>query len=457
MLNISLNDLQKIKDIQFVNLPEDKFKLKHIKGISIDSRRIEPQQVFWSIKGENFDGHDFVKEVHTRNALCSIVEKRRAHEFSEIGIPVGIVSNSIKALQELAHLHRLKYSIPVLSLTGSNGKTTTKEMLAQMIQTKMNVHKTKGNQNNQIGCPLTMLKLSEMHEIAIVEFGTNQFGEIDILSKMVEPTHALVTLIGDTHLEYLKDRKGVAKEKLSLFDNLKDGATVYQNMDDPFIAKYDRKNLRYVTYSFENDAEYKGEYGPIDENGCGTLIVNGTCEIKLSVPGLHNVHNALAVTAVGLDMDFTEDEVKNSLASYSGYEKRMQLIKWNDVTIVNDAYNANPASMELAIESVLKIKHKGKVVLSLGDMNELGEKSLEMHKKILEYALNKDVQEIYLVGDKMKEAVSKLNKTQQKKLNHFENLKNLTDELVKNVKDGDILLLKGSRSMQMEKVMAYLP
>ena len=217
MLNISLNDLKKIKSIHFVNLHEDKFKLKRIKGISIDSRRIEPQQVFWAIKGENFDGHDFVKEVHTKNALCSVVEERRAHEFSEIGIPVAIVPNSINALQELAHLHRSNYSIPVLSLTGSNGKTTIKEMLAQMLQTKMNVHKTKGNQNNQIGCPLTMLKLSDIHEIAIVELGTNQFGEIDILSKMVEPSHALVTLIGDTHLEYLKTREGVAKEKLNLF------------------------------------------------------------------------------------------------------------------------------------------------------------------------------------------------------------------------------------------------
>ena len=457
MLNISLNALQKIKDIQFVNQPEDKFKLKHIKGISIDSRRIEPQEVFWSIKGENFDGHDFVKEVHLKNALCSVVEKRRSHEFSELGIPVAIVPDSIKALQELANLHRAKYSIPVLCLTGSNGKTTTKEMLAQMMLTKMNVHKTKGNQNNQIGCPLTMLKLSDMHEIAIVELGTNQFGEIDILSKMVEPTHALVTLIGDTHLEFLKDRKGVAKEKLTLFDNLKDGATVYQNLDDPFIAKYNRKNLRYVTYSFEKDAQYKGEYGPIDENGCGSLIINGKLKMQLNVPGLHNVHNALASAAVGLDTGFTEDEVVRALEGYMGYEKRMQVIKWKDVTIVNDAYNANPASMELAIESVLKIKHKGKVVLALGDMNELGKKSLEMHKKILEFAIDRGVQQIFLVGDKMKEAVSKLNKTKQKKLTHFESLKTLADELVKDVGEGDILLLKGSRSMQMETVMAHLP
>ena len=179
--------------------------------------------------------------------------------------------------------------------------------------------------------------------------------------------------------------------------------------------------------------------------------------MQLNVPGLHNVHNALASAAVGLDTGFTEDEVVRALEGYMGYEKRMQVIKWKDVTIVNDAYNANPASMELAIESVLKIKHKGKVVLALGDMNELGKKSLEMHKKILEFAIDRGVQQIFLVGDKMKEAVSKLNKTKQKKLTHFESLKTLADELVKDVGEGDILLLKGSRSMQMETVMAHLP
>ena len=457
MLSISLNDLQKINDIEFVNLAEDKFKRKHIKGISIDSRRIEPQQVFWCIKGENFDGHDFIKEVHTKNALCSVVEQRRAEEFRGLGIPLAIVPNTLHALQELAHLHRLKYSIPVLCLTGSNGKTTTKEMLAQLLLKKMNVHKTKGNQNNQIGCPLTMLKLSEMHDIAIVELGTNQFGEIDILSKMVEPTHALVTLIGDTHLEFLKDRDGVAKEKLSLFDNLKKGATVYKNLDDPYIASYDRKDLKYVTYSFENDADYNGSYGPLDENGCGTLVVNGKTKIQLSVPGLHNVHNALAAAAVAFDMGFNAEEVVNALESYSGYEKRMQVIKWKEVTIVNDAYNANPASMQMAIESVIKIKHKGKVVLALGDMNELGSQSRQMHEQILEYALEKGIEDIYLVGQKMKEASTSIKKKQQKKINHFADLKTLAEELVNNIKAGDILLLKGSRSMQMETIMAHLP
>lgn len=457
MLNISLNDMQLINGIHFVNLPEEKFKLRHLKNISLDSRTIEPQQVFWAIKGDNFDGHDFVKEVHTKNALCSVVEERRADEFVHLGIPVAIVKDSIKALQELAHLHRSKYSIPVLSVTGSNGKTTTKEMIAKMFQSRWNVHKTKGNQNNQIGCPLTLLKMSEMHEVAIIELGSNHFGEIDILSKIVEPSHALVTLIGETHLEFLETLEGVAKEKLSLFDNLKEGSKVYKNMDDPFIAKYNRKGLSYITYAFKNDADYKGEYGPIDEHGCGSLIINGKFEIKLSVPGIHNVRNALAAVAVGLDMGFNEDEIKTSLESFKAYEKRMQVIKWKNVTILNDAYNANPASMRLAIESVTKIKHKGSVILALGDMNELGDKSAEMHRNVLEFALIQDVQLIYLVGEKMKEAFDSLEQSKQKKIMSFEDIKSLTEQLVKSVKDGDILLLKGSRSMQMETVMAHLP
>ncbi len=457
MLNVSLNDFLKLRDVRFVNVPDEKFKAKRLKGISIDSRSIEPGQIYWVIKGERFDGHDFVSEAHSKSALCSVISEERFSNFSKLEIPLIVVPDTLLALQQLAHVQRLKYEIPVIALTGSNGKTTTKEMIAKILQSQKNVHKTKGNQNNQIGCPLTMLLLTEMHDAAVLELGTNQFGEIEVLAKMVKPSHALITLIGDTHLELLESRKGVAKEKFKLFDTLADGSTIYKNLDDPFIAAYNRKSLNYVTYSFKQEAKTKGAYGPIDENGCGSLKVNDSFEIKLKVPGIHNVRNALAATAVGLDMGFSEQEIVTALESYSGFEKRMQIIKWKNTTIVNDAYNANPASMELAIDTVFQIKHKGNVVLALGDMNELGKQSAKMHKKLLEYALDCGAHKIFTLGDKMSNACDKLKKSQAKQITKCENLNDLAAKLVEGVKSGDIILLKGSRSIQMEKVMAYLP
>lgn len=457
MLDLSLNDFLKLKDVRFVNVAQSKFKLKHIKGISIDSRVLETDQIFWAIRGINFDGHDFVREAHAKSALCSVVSVDCAFAQQESDLPLVIVPDTIVALQELANVQRNKYKIPVVAVTGSNGKTTVKEMIAHIMQTKVNVAKTKGNQNNQIGCPLTMLQLNEMHDAAVLELGTNQFGEIEILTKMVEPSHALITLIADTHLEFLKSREGVAKEKLSLFDGLKDGSTVFKNLDEPFIENYNREKLRYISYSFEKKADVKGAYGTVDENGCGTLKVNDRFDIKLQVPGLHNVRNALAAVAVTMDMGFTDNEIKDALETYSGFEKRMQIVKWNGVKIINDSYNANPASMKLAIDTLLEIKHPGKIVLALGDMNELGEQSAKMHVEILEYALSKKINSIFVVGDKMNKAIQKIEKANQKFIAGCIDLDDLAQKLTQILKNGDIMLLKGSRSMQMEKVMAYLP
>ncbi len=458
MLNISLNDFLKLKDVRFVNISDEKFKIRHLKGISLNSQVIEQQEVFWAIKGQNFDGNDFVREAHTGGAIFSVIADDHYDELHNLGIPMVVVPDTVKALNELAQIHRSKYNIPVIGITGSNGKTTVKEMIADILQSKINVHKTKGNQNNQIGCPLTMLNLDENHQTAILELGTSHFGEIDILSKTVQPTHALITVIGEAHLDGLKNLKGVAKEKLKIFDNLKYGSTVYKNLDDPFVAKYDRPNLKYVSYSFKRKkTDYKGEYGTIDDKGCGSFTVNGGPEIRLKVPGLHNVQNALVAAVVALDFGFSNDEVKRCLENYEGFQRRMQVIKWNEVTIVNDAYNANPASMKLAIESVLNMKRKGKLYLALGDMNELGRHSKQMHIDLLKFSQKKEIHSIFIIGKKIETALKELTPAHQKKIMVCPDLHDLANLISKTVKSGDILLLKGSRGMQMEKVMAYLP
>jgi len=457
MLDVSVKDFEALSDGRFVNVPEPVRKIRRIKGVSIDSRAIEPQQVFWALKGERFDGHDFVGDVVLHGALFAVVARERFESGRFDELPLFVVEDTLAALQELARHHRRKYNIPVIALTGSNGKTTTKEMIAHILGRKTVVHKTHGNRNNQIGCPLAVLDLNEMHRMAVFELGTNQFGEIDILTRMVEPDHVLITLIGDTHLEYLQNREGVAREKLSLFRQAPPGVTLYKNMDDPFIAAFEREDARVVSYGFDRtDVDVHGAMGDMDAMGCGTLILNGRVNIPLRAPGLHNVRNALAAAAVALNLGWKEAEIAAALESYESFEKRMQVVHWRDCLILNDSYNANPASMYSAMNTLMRMAG-GKRFMALGDMNELGEHSDAMHREVLQKALDHGADAIFILGDKMIRAVNQLGLQKNTRVhvcqNHFE----LASMAAQMMSAGDILLLKASRGVQMEKVLAGLP
>ncbi len=457
MLDVAVQDFLALSQAEFVNIGEPVLKIRHIKGISIDSRTIEPQQVFWAIKGENFDGHAFIPDVSAKGALFSVMD--RAHYRGEIHgrLPLLIVPDTLKALHELARAHRLRYDIPVIAITGSNGKTTTKEMVAHIMQQKMTVHKTHGNRNNQIGCPLTVVEMNEMHKAAVFELGTNQFGEIRVLSEIVEPNHALITLVGDTHLEFLQDREGVAREKLDLFRHLEAGATIYKNMDDPYIASFHGEGLRVVTYGFDApDVEVRGRLGRMDEMGCGQLILNENTRIHLKAPGWHNVRNALAAAAVTLNLGFSEQEIAVALSSYESFEKRMQVVHWKDCIILNDSYNANPASMFLAMDTLMSME-RGAKFMALGDMNELGVHSEEMHIRVLRGALEHEPRHIFILGEKMSRAARALPPAERKKISLCQNQYELAHRAAAMMKAGDILLLKASRGIQMEKVLAGLP
>ncbi len=457
MLDVAVRDFLELEEAEFVNLPEQAMKIRHIKGISIDSRTIEPQQVFWAIKGANFDGHDFIPEVSAHGALFSVMERARYRAETHGRLPLLLVPDTLKALHQLARAHRLRYHIPVIAITGSNGKTTTKEMVAHIMQQREAVHKTHGNRNNQIGCPLTVVELNEMHKAAVFELGTNQFGEIKVLGGIVEPNHALITLVGDTHLEFLQSREGVAREKLDLFRGLQAGSTIYKNMDDPLIATFHRADLREVTYGFERpDVDVKGRFGEMDAMGRGELILNDHTRIALKAPGWHNVRNALAAAAVTLNLGFSEGEIARALSSYESFEKRMQVVHWRGAIILNDTYNANPASMYLAMETLMSME-SGRKYMALGDMNELGRHSAEMHVGVLRRALEYGPSHIFVLGEKMSMALAALSPAGQKKISVCRNQYELAQMVAARMKAGDALLLKASRGIQMEKVLAGLP
>ena len=455
MLSISLEDFKKLSGVRFLNVDLEMFTPKRLKGISIDSRTIEPDQIFWAITGQRFDGHAFVKEAQQKSALISVVSETALDGLHNGVFPLIVVPDTLKALQELANLQRKKYDIPVIGITGSNGKTTVKEMLAHILQTKMTVHKTKGNMNNQVGGPLTLLNLNELHEVAVIELGTNQFGEISILTDMTEPNHALITMIGDTHLEFLNSREGVFSEKRALFDRIPEG-TIYINLDDPILADYQREGVRLVRYSCHQKADVKGEIKGLDEQGCGLLRLNDKSDIRLQVVGMHNLYNALASAAVALNMNFSEAEIADALREYQATEKRMQVIDWNGIRIVNDTYNANPASMKSAIDTISAMQLDGKMVLVLGDMFELGDQSSELHEEMLNYVIGKSPDILFLMGSYMLEARKRCSIPKQTEVILPKSHEEIARLLKKKLKPGDLLLLKGSRGMQMERVMAYL-
>lgn len=257
MLNLTLQDFEKLSDVAFHNIDYGILSGKMIKGISIDSRTIEPDEVFWALRGDRFDGHNFLREVHQKEALFSVVARDSYDSVKNLAIPLVVVPDTLKALHQMAAMHREKYNIPVIVVTGSNGKTTTKEMISHILMNKFTVHKTKGNLNNHIGCPLTLLQLNEIHQAAVIEIGTNHHGEIAPLAAITKPTHAIITNIGDTHLEFFKDREGVAREKLSLFNSLENNSTIFLNLDDPFLKNYQKKGCkRHYIFVFRESGNF---------------------------------------------------------------------------------------------------------------------------------------------------------------------------------------------------------
>jgi len=344
----------------------------------------------------------------------------------------------------------------VIGITGSNGKTTVKEMIAHILQSKQTVHKTKGNLNNQVGAPLTLINLNEHHEASVVELGTNQFGEIEILAEMLKPNHGLITMIGDTHLEFLESREGVFREKKELFERMDKGGTIYLNLDDPFLQGYTNKKLQIISYASGKSADISGKFGELNNNGCGVLRLNDKVDIQLGVVGIHNLSNALAASAVALNLNFTEAEIKDALESYKATDKRMQVINWNEIYIINDTYNANPASMNTALNTIKAMKHPGNTILVLGDMFELGDKSEELHIEVLKKVIQAKPGRLFLLGEHMIKALEHCKFPKTIDIQTGGTHESVADILRNDLKPGDLVLLKGSRGMQMERVMAHL-
>jgi UDP-N-acetylmuramoyl-tripeptide--D-alanyl-D-alanine ligase len=417
--------------------------------ISTDTRKIKPGSIFFALKGENFDGNSFALEALRQGASYAIVSDPSLNDPRLI-----YTEDTLKTIQLLAQFHRRKLNVPVVAITGSNGKTTTKELITAVLSKKYKVHATAGNLNNHIGVPLTLLATPPDVEIIICEMGANHPGEIAALCKIAEPTYGIITNIGKAHLEGFGSIAGVKNAKGELFDYLQhhDGLA-FINMDDPNLRELGEKTRNKITYGFDPTAVPHIHFNYIkheEARGFSLKDKNSNLEIQTTMFGHYNAINMLAAYTVGNYFKVDLKDIVDSLSGFVPGSNRSEVIQFNKCTIVKDAYNANPSSMELAVRSFAERFPYGWVVL--GDMKELGTSTNEAHVQMIELVWSFPFKKIILVGDAFSEAISIMG-VQDPRITTKPNIEALIDDWDWTNINSTAILLKGSRSMHLERLL----
>ncbi len=427
-------------------------------GISTDSRNIVEGNLYIPLKGEYFDGHAFISDALSKGAIGVLIQEDASADIQGIEqIPHIIVSNTLHALGQLAHAHRRKFDIPIIAIAGAAGKTSTKDCAAHILGTQKQTLKTIANYNNQVGVPLMILQLNESHEAAVIEIGTNEPGEIAILSAMLAPTHGLITNIGKEHLEKLIDLDGVEKEETALYAWLEQcGGTRLINLNDERLKAY-AEGPRFATYALDSDADIHAKW-ELNEQGLARITLEAqknTEIIQLNLPGKVGAMTAIAGACIGLTIGLTLSQISEALRSYeapvyTGYG-RMSRIMLGDITVLNDSYNANPASMMTALETLSSMPTKGKRIAILGDMRELGDSSAEEHMNLLE-KVSDYCNHCIVTGPEFHKAT---NKSINDCIMYVETAEECAQMIHAKAISGDIVLIKGSRGIQLEKVLEH--
>ncbi len=432
-----------------------------IKGISIDSRNIKEGELFVAIKGDRYDGHDFVPDAMKKGAWGALVERTVLEKkFESLGGLKNIlpVEDTLYALQEMSYLHRKKFSIPVVGITGSNGKTTTKEMLAGILKQQGPVLKNEGNLNNHIGVPLTLLKLDAKHKAAVVEMGMSASGEIDTLARLVSPTVGVITNIGPAHLEFLGSLDIIAQAKGELFGNIRPEGTAVLNADDHYFKTMKSKfHGRIMTFGIENKADVQASEIRQGKDFTDFKISadGATVNVRLRSVGKHNVYNALAAAAAAIAVGLSIDAVKYGLDAFAPLAMRSEVKQLQGRTVLADCYNANPASMEAALVTLMSLKSNKQAVAVLGDMLELGTSSAREHRAIGATVVRLGVDVLITIGALAKHTAEGAIKAGMPKERIFETQTHAEAAALirKHSCPGDAVLVKGSRGMKMEKIL----
>jgi UDP-N-acetylmuramoyl-tripeptide--D-alanyl-D-alanine ligase len=418
-------------------------------GVSTDTRSLRPAELFVALRGERYDGHDFLKNAADARAAAALVDRRYAGEYP---LPVAVVEDTRRALGDLARHWRARFSPSLIAVTGSNGKTTVKEMLSAILRAHAGdaaVLSTSGNLNNDIGVPLTLLRMRQAHRWCAIELGMNHKGEIAYLAAIAQPGVALVNNAQREHLEFMRSVEEVAAENASVYDALGAHGIAVVNADDPHAALFRARagNRRVVDFGIDGAAAVTATYAL---KGLSTelslLTPAGPCNATLAIPGLHNVRNALAAAACAFAAGVTPEAVGAGLTAFRPYTGRLQVKQARSgATLIDDTYNANPDSVRAAIDVLASCP--GPTVLVLGDMGEVGEHGSEFHREVGAYAKSKGISRLLALGEATRHAVEAFGAGAR----HFDSV----EQLLPGVAGGSILV-KGSRFMRMERVVAAL-
>lgn len=426
-----------------------------------DSREIKIGDIYLGIKGERFNGSNFYKEALEKGAKGCILQDIEISEEDKNTYKdkfIIIVENVVIALQQIATYKRSLYNIPVIGITGSVGKTSTKDIIASVMSTKYNVLKTEGNYNNEIGLPLTILKLKD-HNAMVLEMGMSGLGEINLLTNIAKPTTAVITIIGSSHIGELGSRENILKAKLEILDGLdKKGALIINN-DNDLLNLWNKENAdnhKHITYGIENESLFNAYNIDIKENGSSFKVEldNKVYTIEIPVAGKHFIYNSLAAIAIGLENNIEMEKIIEGISNFSLTKRRMEIIKnSNNVTIINDCYNASYESIKAALEYVSSLKSNRKIAV-LGDVLELGEFSKQMHQNIGEEVINNNIDILVTVGKEAKIIADTVkDKSKDIELHSFDKNQDASKIIKEKIKENDVILVKASNGMHFEEIV----
>ena len=414
--------------------------------VTTDSRNIPSDSIFFALKGDNFNGNSFALEALSKGAALAVID---TPEFATNDRLI-LVDDVLLCLQQLARYHRAQLKLPILAITGTNGKTTTKELIAAVLSKKFRIHFTQGNLNNHIGVPLTLLSITPETKMAIIEMGANHSGEIKKLCQIADPDFGIVTNIGKAHLEGFGSFEEIIKTKTELYDYLRGkGGKCFIHADNPLLIQQ-AKDLEQISYGKSTDYFMPGELASTDYNlVVKALFPKGWLYLKSKLIGDYNFENVLAAACVGKYFEVDPLHIQQALDEYTPSNNRSQLIQNEKNTLIMDAYNANPTSMMLALSNFAGIKAERKCVI-LGDMLELGEASESEHQKIVDFVESQTFEEVFLVGPQFKKTIT------QKVKKKFDNAELLSQYLKTQTLENRFILVKGSRGIHLEKILGLL-
>ncbi len=429
--------------------------------IVTDTRKIQNGVLFLALKGERFDGENFAVEAVEKGAAGVMVSRACPVEKTVgLSVPVLRVADTLQAYQQLAHAWRMKFKLPLVAITGSNGKTTTKDLTAAVLSARWNVLKTQANFNNEIGLPLTLMQLTSVHQAAVVEIGMRGLGQIAAMAPIASPSIGVVTNVGETHMELLGSLANIAKAKAELVEAIPVGGTVVLNADNPYVAAMRTKaqtGVRVLTFGVQEKADIRGE--AIRTVGQTTKFMaefgQERHEFTLPMVGRHNVYNALAAMAVGLSLGFSAEEMQQGLDRLEATKMRFEYKTVGEYTVINDAYNASPMSMTAAINTLSEVA-PGRKIAVMGDMLELGNVSVEAHTKVGRELAAKQVDAVLTRGEMGEYIARGAEDGGMKAVYRCASHEAAGEILHKILQPGDTILFKGSRGMQMEKIIDLL-